>query len=109
LNKSFKIFAFTSKTIDGDIKDVPEVQYFQCDKVRPIGNQVVREYDGNECIRAVKVFLVAYGGHIFGREGFTEMADFVRELNNVCNPSAKCVVKINGCAVKVNGCFIYLN
>lgn len=84
------------------------MQYFQCGLVRPLGNQVVREYDGNECIRAVKVFLVAYNGHIFGREGFTDKSDFLNELNAICYPS-RCLIKINGCAVKINGCFVHIN
>lgn len=109
MSNGFNIFQFVAKTVDGDIKDFPKIEYFQCGLIRPIGNQVVREYDGNECIRAVKVFLVWYGGHLFGREGFTDMADFVRELNGVCQPSGKCIITINGCAVTVNGCNIYIN
>jgi len=109
LTNGFNIFQFSAKTVDGDIKEVPEMQYFQCGLVRPLGNQVVREYDGNECIRSVRVFLVEYGGHIFGREGFTNKADFVRELNNVCQPAGRCIITINGCAVTINGCYIYIN
>jgi hypothetical protein len=101
----FKTFVFIADTIDGKILEFPKPFYLQCDLVKPLGVDIIRQYTKTECILAKKVFLIYYAGQVFGSTQFTGVAQFVLYLNSVCQPvCAPALITINGCLLQRNGC-----
>lgn len=101
------IFKFTADTIDGKIQDHPKQFQLHCDLVKPIGIQVVRDYNGSECIQAMKVFLIMYGGQLLGNKCYGSFESFFQELKSVCYGIG--AIQVNDCYLKVNGCNLTLN
>lgn len=101
----FRSFEFIAETRDGKILEFPEVYIFQCEKARPLGFDIVRQFNKTECIVAKKVLLVFYQGHVFGTTRFAGVADFINYMNNVCKPfCTPDYFTINGCNMRLNGC-----
>lgn len=94
---------FVATTIDGRILEFPQRLYFKCDLVIPLYQQVVRQYDGNECINAIRVYMVSYGGHLYGTKDFTNMVDFLSYRNTSCKTKFCCDLIFNGCYVTIAG------
>lgn len=101
------IFKFTADTIDGKIQEFPQQFQLHCGKIKPIGLQTVRDYNGNECIQAMNVFLIYYEGQLFGNKCYTSFAGFMQELKAVCYGFGN--LQVNGCNFQVNGCNLILN
>lgn len=104
----YSIFYFTANTIDGKILEFPQRIAMRCDLVQPLYQQTVREYNGNECIVAIKVYMVMYAGHLYGTKEFTNMAEFVAFRNDMCLPIELhcCYVTFGGCQLKIGDNFI---
>lgn len=102
----YKTFKFIADTIDGQIQQSPKLFYLRCDEVKPIGNSVVRQFDGNECINAMKVYLVYYRGQLLGSKGYQTAEHFFNFMQSECK---ECGVTINGCLITINGCFTTIN
>lgn len=75
----------------------------RCDLVIPLYQDIVRAYDQNECIVARKVYLVSYGGHLYGTFDFTTMAEFVDYRNRNCIKKPLC------CDLVYNDCYVTFN
>lgn len=65
-----------------------------CDLVNPLGEKVVRQYDKNLCIVSRKVFIVYYGGHLFGTTEFSDITEFTDYRNDQC-----CGLSLGPCCV----------
>lgn len=99
----YRTFKFTAHTIDGKLLEFPSTFWMRCDLVTPLYRDIVRAYDKNECIVARKVYLVSYGGHLYGTEDFTNMPDFVDYVRANCNVRSCCFAIYNNCFVTING------
>ena len=102
----FKTIKFTASTIDGVIQAFPQTLNLRCEWVTPVGKQVVRNYNGSECIRVIDVFLIYYCGQSLGTLDFNNADDFINYLNTTCNPCKQTSFTINGCYALVNGCIL---
>lgn len=101
----FKTFPFIADTIDGQILEFPKLFYLQCELVRPLGLQIVRQYNKTQCIVAKKVFQIYYQGQTFGSVQFGSVIQFDQYLNNVCRFfCTPAYVTINNCNLQRNGC-----
>lgn len=101
----FKTFKFYAKTIDGRIQRQPKEFNINCESVTPVGKQVVRNYNGNECIEAVSVFLVWSRGQLLGSLEFNSLDDFLTYRNASCqNVCTLPLLTVNGCLAQIDGC-----
>ncbi len=101
----FRTVKFTARTIDGVIQEFPETFNLICGQITPVGRQIVRNYNGNECILNVNVFLIYYGGQSLGSIDFETADQFIEYVNNGCNSGcAKEYLEMNGCYALVDGC-----
>lgn len=101
----FKTFPFIADTIDGKILEFPKLFYLQCEWVKPLGLQIVRQYSKTQCIVAKKVFQIYYQGQVFGSSQFSSVMQFDQYLNNVCRYfCTPAYVTINKCNLQRNGC-----
>lgn len=96
-------FTFDANTIDGKILETSQRIYMKCNLVIPLYQDVVRQYDGNECIVAKKVYLVMYGGHLYGTDQFSNMTDFVEYVRSACFEEECCYLTDGGCYLTFNG------
>lgn len=99
-------FKFTADTINGVIQITPQQYHLQCKKVVPIGESIVRTFDGNECIQAMKVFLVLYDGKLLGNKCHTTMTEFGQFLKAVCYTDYLLIDNVN---LELNGGDLILN
>lgn len=100
-----KTFPFIADTIDGRILEFPKLFYLECDLVKPLGLQIVRQYTKTQCILAKKVFQIYYAGQVLGSIQFTGVMQFVNYLNSVCIAfCTPAIVTINNCNLERNGC-----
>jgi len=101
----FKTFPFVADVVDGKILEFPKLFYLQCEWVRPLGNQIVRQYSKTQCIVAKKVFQIYYQGQVFGSSQFTSVMQFDQYLSNVCRYfCTPARITINGCNLTRYGC-----
>jgi len=100
-----------AKTVNGQILEFPQTFQLNCSILKPLGKQVVRQYNGNECIVAVKVFMVQAGNQLLGTNQFETTFDFINYVNVNCAPaySNTCYITLNGCNLTLNGCLVGLN
>lgn len=100
-----KSLQFIADTIDGEIQPVQGVFNFPCDKVTPIGVNIVRSFDDDLGIIAKRVFVIEYNNHSFGSTQFKSLNDFNQYygISCKCCPS-HCIVLVNGCNLTLNGC-----
>ncbi len=103
-----KRFQFTYDTLDQKILKSPVTGWFDCSLVDPQGCFVVREYDGNECIVAMRVFLIYYQGHVYGSKQFFSLDDFINYVNANCVEVLQCKVNFQGCQLVFNDCPIII-
>lgn len=100
----FSTFLFTANTLDGKILEFPLPVNMRCDLVVPLYQDIVRDYDKDFCIVARKVYLVSYGGHVYGTLDFTTMQQFVDYRNVSCGlQQGCCFITFNGCYITFNG------
>jgi hypothetical protein len=130
-----KHFTFIADTINGKIQEFPKAFNLICGDVKPLGCEVIRQFNKTECIVAKRVFLIYYGGDVFGSTQFTSIAQFILYMNNACRvfctpafftvdhckltlfgcdvkfyvPCKERYLKINGCRMNINGCNLKLN
>lgn len=103
----FKTFKFYANTIDGRIQRQPKVFNIECQDVKPIGRQVVRNYNGNECIEAIDVFLVWSRGQLLGSTAFTTLDEFLTYRNASCQSICTLpLFTVNNCLTQLAGCNI---
>lgn len=95
-----------AKTVNGQILEFPQTFQLNCSILKPLGLQVVRQYNGNECIVAVRVFLIQAGNQLLGSNQFCNMNDYLNYINANCTASDKCYLAVNGCFLTLNGCLI---
>ena len=101
----FPTFPFLADTIDGRILEFPKLFYLECDLVKPLGLQIIRQYSKTQCIVAKKVFQIYYAGQVFGSTQFTSVMQFVQYLNSVCVTfCTPAYFTINNCLFEINGC-----
>lgn len=103
MSNNYRTFKFRADTIDGKIQQFPQYFLFRCGEVKPIGVDVVRQYDGNECIVAMRVFLVLYNGQLMGNKCFKTFTQFMSFLRGQCNTD---YISLNGCVMALNGCSV---
>jgi hypothetical protein len=102
--------SFIANTVNGQILEFPQKFELNCATVTPIGVDVVRQYDGNECINATKVFLFYSRGQVLGTKQFENTNDFINYVNSECKDKAiNCKVTINSCFTTINGCYFTIN
>lgn len=99
-------FTFVADTVDGKIQEFPQKYYLDCGRMSPQGTSIVRNFDGNECIQAMSVFLVYYDGHLFGSRCYKSMDDFVQARKARCFTD---YLLLNGCGLELNDCGLILN
>lgn len=105
-----KTLQFIADTIDGEIQPTPGVFNFPCDKVIPIGVNVVKSFDDMLDIIAKRVFEVEYNHHNFGSTQFKSLSDFQQYVSASCQCCpAKCIILVNGCNLQLNGCDFVLD
>lgn len=102
-----RIFKFTAHTIDGKIQEFPQQFQLRCDFIKPLGNEIVRQYNGSECIQAMKVFLIYYEGQVLGNKCYTSHSGFIQELRAICHGFGN--LQVNGCDLRLNDCNLILN
>jgi hypothetical protein len=103
----FSTFQFVADTINGKILEFPKTFQLRCDLVVPLYQDIVRQFDGNECIVARRVYLIYYQGDVFGTRRFHTMDEFVNYRNANCGRSAiGCNITFYGCGITFNGCQI---
>lgn len=105
----FQTFKFTADTIDGKIQEFPQTFDLRCVRVKPLGVDIVRQYNKTQCIVAKKVFLIYYEGQVFGSTQFSSVVQFVQYVNNSCR--SFCVpayLTIDNCYLDLNGCHVRL-
>lgn len=103
---------FIAQTINGHIEEFPKSFDLWSDQVIPVGDSIVREFNGNECIRNIKVFLIFYGGQSLGTTQFDNADDFIAYLNasTVTPACPSTYLEIGGCFALVGGCqLLYTN
>lgn len=98
----FSTFRFTANTLDGRILEFPLTVDMRCDLVIPLYQDIVKEYDKDECIVARKVYLVSYGGHLYGTFDFTTMEEFIEYRNRNCIEKECCYITFGGCYLTFN-------
>ncbi len=103
---NFNTFKFTADTIDGKIQEFPQVFSLRCKLVKPIGESIVREFNGNECIVAMKVFLIMYEGQLLGNRCHKSFTGFMNFLRAQCFTD---YLSLNGCNLQLDGCDLILN
>lgn len=104
INKTIKI---TVQVLDGQILETPLTIGIDCDKIKPIGMQTIRNFwKVTGCIVALDVFLVYVNGKIFGLKDYDHdsFMEFYYAQCKCCNESQFCFLLINGCDATVNGC-----
>lgn len=107
--RQYSTFQFVADTIDGKILEFPQTFQLRCDLVVPLYQDVVRQFDGNECIVARRVYLIFYQGQVLGSKQFTTMPQFVNYRNSNCGIEANvCNVSFFGCPVTFNGCQVVI-
>lgn len=107
-----KFFTIVAKTINGAIQEFPKRIQMVCGQAQPEGMAIVRDYDDNFCIVNKRVFLIRYGGDLFGTTEFTTKAGFIQYMNNICCSDCapkNCTVKYNDCTVLFNGCRVVVD
>lgn len=100
---SYAVFELQISTVNQQILEHPIVQWFRCDLVLPQNLQVVRNFNGNECIVATKVFLFNYAGDLFGTKEVNTVAEFIAIRNARCDRTCCYVLSPDGCYITVNG------
>lgn len=104
-----KYFTFIADTIDNKIQEFPVAFNLLCGKVKPLGCDIVKQFNKTECIVAKKVFQVYYQGQVFGSTQFTSVAQFVMYMNNACKVfCTPANLTINNCYLNLNGCQVKL-
>lgn len=102
-----KMMAIIAQTINGEIQEFPPTYYFPCSKVKPQGEAVIREFDTNTCIVNRRVYLVEYGGNIFGSLQFETFDEFITYKNDSCNCcNSGCSIMIDGCPISIDDCIL---
>lgn len=104
-----KYFTFIADTINGKIQEFPVAQNLKCSCAKPLGVDIIRQFNKTECIVAKKVFLIYCDGDVFGSTQFSSVAQFIMYLNNACREFCtpanitinKCYLILNGCQVKI--------
>lgn len=101
----FNTFEFVANTLDGRILEFPLPVQMRCDMVIPLYEDIVKAYDKSECIVARKVYLVSYGGHLYGTFDFSSMEDFVNYWDSNC----RCCITFGDCVLTFDDKVITLN
>jgi hypothetical protein len=96
-------FYFVADTIDGKIKDFPPSFWLECDEMKYIGFQDVRNYNGNECIQVMRVLVVYYQGQLLGTRRYKTQEEFNQERKGICY-KVYCEFLVNGCNMVLNDC-----
>jgi hypothetical protein len=96
-------FKITVSTIDGNILEFPKELWVDCSLVTPVGEQVVKFYNKEECVVSKKVYMVVYQGHKYGLDNFTDLQQFLDYLNSQCRTEKCCDIAVNGCIVTYQG------
>lgn len=99
------MFTFIADTLDGKILPCPTAFNLRCEWAKPLGCDIVRQFNKSQCIVAKKVFLIYYAGQVFGSTQFTGVAQFVAYMNNACRIfCTPAYFTIDNCKLELNGC-----
>jgi hypothetical protein len=79
-----KKFQISVIAIDGKLLENPQLFWFKCFHPKPVGVQVVRNYNQNECIVAKSVFLFQDEGHVFGTTDVWSVGEFIEYMKARC-------------------------
>lgn len=111
-------FQILVSVIDGEFLDCPEPMEFHCDKMFPIGIEILKEPDtrvlgqlSNYKVYAKRVFLLEYAGRLYGTTQFETIDDFrTYQYENCvgCIQDNECGLYLNGCLLLLNGCSLQL-
>lgn len=92
-----KIVEISVKTINGQILEFPKIISARKSQMLPFGEDLVRNFDVNECIVVTKLFLFTHGLDLFGTTEFSTLEGFYQFINK------KCYLTIGGCYITING------
>lgn len=107
---SVKTFQVKVDTINGVIQEFPPVMTFYCNKVSPLGVNIVRDFDEDACGIAKRVFLFLYDGQTFGTTQWKSLTDYTQFISTACACCPQvCDVLLNGCRVMINNCFVSMS
>lgn len=87
----------------------PKDYVLGCDKINPIGQALIRNFDENACIVVKQVFLIQLKKslEVIGTTQFKTIDDFFIYKDNQCNKCVEeCGIYVNGMAISINGCNI---
>lgn len=101
-----KFLSIVATTINGEIQEFPPTISIPCDLGQAEGEAVIRDFDINTCIVAVKVFLIRYGKNLFGTKQFTNVDEFRQYQAAVCQCCGNCGLTVDGCGLYFNNCNI---
>lgn len=104
-----KSFNLKVVTINGEIKEFPEIITFPCNQVIAVGESLVRNYDSNNCIVVKSVFLFRYGVNVFGTTQVKDIAQWNQLVSVLCIPCAQpCQVFFDDCPIMFDDCVVYI-
>lgn len=106
--KKKRTFEFYADVVDGKILSTPQEFTLYCERTRPLGLDVVRQFNGNECILAKRAFFVWCDNHLFGNSSFTTFAQYNQFQNAACR-IAPCGFTIGGCVATTDGYSLIIN
>ena len=101
-----KSFTIIASTINGAIQEFPKRVDMFCGQAQGEGMTIIRDYDVNFCIVNKTVFLIRYGGDVFGTTQFSSRLEFNQFMDNQCATCAnrRCVLRYSGCYLEYNNC-----
>lgn len=91
-------------TIDGKILEFPQEFILRCERVKPLGQDIVKEFNSSGCIVATKVYLIYYEGQVLGNRNIKTLDEFLLLRNSGCNFVIGCPLVYNGCTIVYRGC-----
>jgi hypothetical protein len=102
-----KGFPFMANTVNGLIVDDPVTVIMKCDRVRAVGPHVVKAFDPDYNIVAIKVFLVEFNGDVYGTTEIEDLEGYREYINGECQCCEDlCFLTIGGCLATINGCLV---
>ncbi len=78
----------------------------KCGDVKPLGEEIVRNFDANECILAKKVYLLYVNGEVLGTTQFRNLDEFLAYQQSSCVKCGSCDILIDGCYMYIDGCLV---
>lgn len=104
-----KTFSLNIDTINGVVQEFPQLMYFRCDQITPVGMTIVRYFNTyTMCQYAHKTFYLLYKSELFGTQQFKTFEDYNNfRFWHCCD--TEIILLVNGCNLTINGMNLNLN